>query len=73
VSRLTNKVAIVTGASSGIGRATAKLFAAEGAGVVVGARRAAELDTLVKEIEAMGAAPSHLLAMCVRRHTRKPW
>ena len=36
---LINKVAIVTGASSGIGRAAAKLFAAEGAKVVVAARR----------------------------------
>jgi NAD(P)-dependent dehydrogenase (short-subunit alcohol dehydrogenase family) len=49
---LSGKVAIVTGASSGIGRATAKLFAQEGARVVVAARRQAELDALVKEIEA---------------------
>lgn len=54
MSRLANKVAIVTGASSGIGRATAKLFAAEGARVVVGARREAELQSLVAEIEAAG-------------------
>ena len=50
MSRLSGKVAIVTGASSGIGRATAKLFAAEGAKVVVGARREAELKELVREI-----------------------
>lgn len=51
---LLNKVAIVTGASSGIGRATARLFAHEGARVVVSARRAAELDALVDEIEGAG-------------------
>jgi NAD(P)-dependent dehydrogenase (short-subunit alcohol dehydrogenase family) len=54
MARLANRVAVVTGASSGIGRITAKLFAAEGAKVVVGARRHAELASLVGEIEAEG-------------------
>ena len=51
---LPNKVAIVTGASSGIGYATAKLFAREGAKVVVAARRQRELDALVEEIAQAG-------------------
>lgn len=50
MNTLTNKVAIVTGASSGIGRATALLFARMGASVVVGARRKPELESLVEEI-----------------------
>jgi NAD(P)-dependent dehydrogenase (short-subunit alcohol dehydrogenase family) len=48
---LDGKVAIITGASSGIGYAAAKLFAQEGANVVVTARRRAELGRLVAEIE----------------------
>ncbi|MGY0558746.1 SDR family oxidoreductase [Lysobacter sp. A421] len=57
MSALANKVAIVTGASSGIGYATAKMFAREGARVVVTARRQTELDRLVAQIvEAGGQA-----------------
>ncbi|MBN9528881.1 MAG: SDR family oxidoreductase [Alphaproteobacteria bacterium] len=50
MTALNHKVALIAGASSGIGRATARLFAAEGARVVVGARRKAELDSLVGEL-----------------------
>src|SRR5688572_31558151 len=49
-----NKTAIVTGASSGIGSATAKLFAREGANLVVTARRSEDLNRLVAEIEGAG-------------------
>lgn len=51
---LANKVAIVTGASSGIGYATALEFAAAGARVVVNGRRQEQLDELVSRIAAAG-------------------
>lgn len=51
---LTGKVAVVTGASSGIGVEIAKAFAAQGADVALIARRYERLETLAKEIESMG-------------------
>ncbi|MBA3413644.1 MAG: SDR family oxidoreductase [Chloroflexia bacterium] len=52
--RLEGKRAFVTGASSGIGRATALRFAAEGARVGLAARRAEELATVAEEVRAGG-------------------
>ncbi|MEU6679839.1 SDR family oxidoreductase [Streptomyces sp. NPDC046925] len=54
VRSLTGRVAVVTGASSGIGEATAEHLAALGARVVVLARRAERLDELVARIEKNG-------------------
>lgn len=52
--RLKNKVAIVTGSTSGIGLAIAKLFASEGAKVVVAARKEELAKKVVSEIKAEG-------------------
>lgn len=51
---LTDKVAIVTGASSGIGRATAQSLAERGVRVVLAARRRDRLDELASEIQSVG-------------------
>ena len=69
---LNNKVAIVTGASSGIGRASAKLFAQQGAKVVVAARRKNELDTLVTEIQQAGGEAQALVGdVCNESHAKE--
>ncbi|KVF46661.1 SDR family NAD(P)-dependent oxidoreductase [Burkholderia seminalis] len=52
--KLDNKIALVTGATSGIGLATAQRFAAEGAHVYLTGRRQAELDAAVKGIREAG-------------------
>lgn len=50
MSLLKNKIAVVTGGSSGIGLATAKRFVEEGAYVFIAGRRQAEIDKAVAEI-----------------------
>lgn len=51
---LTGKTVLITGASSGIGRAAARLFTAEGAAVVLTARRAGPLEALAAELRRDG-------------------
>lgn len=51
---LAGKVAIVTGASSGIGRAAATIFASEGAKLIIVARRRSQLDDLAQELAEAG-------------------
>ena len=49
-----NKVVVITGASSGLGEATARYLAAHGATVVLGARRAGRIEALATELVAAG-------------------
>ncbi|WP_145133848.1 SDR family oxidoreductase [Paenibacillus sp. Y412MC10] len=56
MSEINEKVVVITGASSGIGEATAKLLASRGAHVVMGARRVEKLEALASLIQAEGGS-----------------
>jgi len=54
INSMCEKVVVITGASSGIGEATARLLSAAGASVVLAARRLGKLTVLADEIKAAG-------------------
>ena len=61
MSDMSDRVALITGASSWIGRATGEVFAARGAKVVLAARREHELATLTREIGSRGGRASFVV------------
>jgi NADP-dependent 3-hydroxy acid dehydrogenase YdfG len=66
-----NKVIAITGASSGIGEATAKLLAENGAKVVLGARRTEKLEKIVEEIRRQGGSAEFKTVNVVDREDMK--
>ncbi|MEV0280498.1 glucose 1-dehydrogenase [Streptomyces sp. NPDC050610] len=63
---LSGKVSLITGSSSGIGAAAARVFAREGSAVVLTARREDRLAALVKELRQEGADAEYVVADVVR-------
>lgn len=68
--RLNGKVAVVTGASSGIGEATVRALAAEGAAMVAGAQRKERLDELVERVSRDGGKA---IADAIVYAVTQPW
>jgi NADP-dependent 3-hydroxy acid dehydrogenase YdfG len=66
-SQVSDKVVVITGASSGIGATTATLLARRGAKVVLGARRQDRLNKIVKDISAAGGTAISFAADVTRR------
>jgi NADP-dependent 3-hydroxy acid dehydrogenase YdfG len=69
---LQGKIVLITGASSGIGAATALAFAAEGARLLLAARRTDKLATVAAQATEKGAAAVHTFALDVRNRAAVP-
>jgi NADP-dependent 3-hydroxy acid dehydrogenase YdfG len=67
MSAIKGKVVAITGASSGIGEATARLLGADGAAVVLGARRTERLDEIARDIRDRGGRAVTLATDVTRR------
>ena len=67
---LKGKIVFITGASSGIGAATALAFAAEGARLLLAARRASKLAEVASEARTRGAEAVHSIDLDVRDHRK---
>jgi 3-hydroxy acid dehydrogenase / malonic semialdehyde reductase len=66
MQNLNGQIVLITGASSGIGEACAHAFAAQGARLLLAARRRAKLDDLQSKLSQAGAKDVHLLTLDVR-------
>jgi NADP-dependent 3-hydroxy acid dehydrogenase YdfG len=66
-SNIKEKVVVITGASSGLGEATARLLSAEGASVVLGARRAQRLRSLADEVTTKGGKATAMVTDVTKR------
>ena len=67
MSNIEGKVVVITGASSGLGEATARHLASKGASVFLGARRMDRLQTVVADIQRAGGQAAAMQVDVTRR------